>query len=66
VIRHVVEVTGDRDVRLSQAAQYAARHGIVVPQNERMAANLDVADSPNAAVILTARNQYFQKFNRHP
>jgi hypothetical protein len=62
IIRHVVEQTGDRDVRLSQAAGYARRHNITVPANERMNGDLSVADVPDAAIMASARAAYKRKF----
>ena len=66
VIRHVVEVSGDRNVRLSEAAQYARRHGITIPANERMNSNLEVADLPDGRILAIARAEYFRKFGEYP
>jgi hypothetical protein len=65
VIQHVVNV-GDRNVRLSQAAQYAAANNITVPANELMDPNLDVADQPDAQTLLTATNEYLLRFGKLP
>jgi hypothetical protein len=66
VIRHVVEVTGDQNVRLSQAAQYAQRHGIRVPASERMSSDLSVADQPDPVIMGVAETEYRQKFGTMP
>jgi hypothetical protein len=66
VIRHVVEQTGDRNVRLSQAAHYARQHGITVPFSQSMSSNLTVADKPNEAIMKVAKDMYRQKFHCMP
>jgi hypothetical protein len=66
VIRHVVDVTRDKNVRLSQSAQYARQHGIVVLDDERMNTDVDVADVPDAAVMALARAEYHTKFGKYP
>jgi hypothetical protein len=66
VIRHVVQVTGDRNVRLSQAAQYAQRHGITVPPNERMSSNLSITDRPDPVIMGAATAAYLRKFGVLP
>ncbi|RKF57863.1 hypothetical protein OnM2_071016 [Erysiphe neolycopersici] len=66
VIRHVVEVTGDTNIRLSQATQYARLHGIVGPDAEVMDSDLDVADQSEATVMALARAEYYRKFGWYP
>jgi hypothetical protein len=61
VIRHVLQ-TGDQNVRLSQAAQYAQTHGITVPLSERMSSDLSVADRPDPVTLATARASWVAKF----
>ena len=63
VIEHVRTVTGDRNVRLSQAATYAQTHGITVPAREQMDfTNLDAEDKPSPALMDTAMSDYRNKF----
>jgi hypothetical protein len=64
VIRHVREVTQDRNVLLSQAAAYAARHTITVPGHLVMTSNLTLEDQPPRALISAAKTSYIRKF-RH-
>ncbi|RMZ69998.1 hypothetical protein GMOD_00000026 [Pyrenophora seminiperda CCB06] len=67
VIEHVRNVTQDRNVRLSEASQYAQRHGISVPVTERIDfANLPVEDAPSRALLDTIREDYVRKFGCHP
>ncbi|KAF2818825.1 hypothetical protein CC86DRAFT_413479 [Ophiobolus disseminans] len=62
VIQHVVNVTGDRNVRLSEATQYAQTHGITFLANELMNPNLNVTDKPNPATMAVASADWVQKF----
>ncbi|RAR11781.1 hypothetical protein DDE83_004378 [Stemphylium lycopersici] len=63
VIEHIRNVTGDRNVQLSQAATYARTHGITVPAEEQMDfKNLDAEDKPSLALIVTAMSDYRNKF----
>lgn len=61
VIRHVLR-TGDQNTRLSQAAQYAQIHGIMVPAHERMRNNLFVADQPDRIMMASAKSAWEAKF----
>ncbi|KAH7072024.1 hypothetical protein BKA63DRAFT_577664, partial [Paraphoma chrysanthemicola] len=61
-IRHVRQVTQDRNVRLSEAAAYAARHNITVPAPIVMTNNLAVEDQPPQGLIAAARTAYIHKF----
>jgi hypothetical protein len=62
VIRHVLDRTGDRNVRLSGAADYARQHDIVVPANERMSSDLSIADIPDPVTMRIAKQAYKLKF----
>ncbi|KAF2034141.1 hypothetical protein EK21DRAFT_108184 [Setomelanomma holmii] len=62
VIQHVRQHTKDRNVLLSQAADYAARHGIVVPPNLKMSNKLDVEDKPPKALITAALKAYERRY----
>ncbi|KAH7084323.1 hypothetical protein FB567DRAFT_445930 [Paraphoma chrysanthemicola] len=64
VIRHVRQVTQDRNVRLSEAAAYAARHNITVPAPIVMTNNLAVEDQPPVGLIAAARTAYIRKFGK--
>ncbi|KAI4649382.1 hypothetical protein J4E93_003700 [Alternaria ventricosa] len=68
VIEHVRRVTGDRHIRLSQAAEYARRYNITVPVNEQMNfMNLAVEDQlPSPARLLAMKADYWNKFGDHP
>ena len=68
VIEHVRRVTGDRHVRLSQAAAYARQYNITVPINEQMnVTNLAVEDQlPSPARLLAMKADYWNKFGDHP
>jgi hypothetical protein len=61
VIRHVLDFTQDRNVRLSEAVQYAQRYGITVDPS------LTITDTPDATVIDVARRDFRSKHqNRLP
>ncbi|KAI4948434.1 hypothetical protein J4E91_005856 [Alternaria rosae] len=68
VIEHVRRVSGDRHVRLSQAAAYARRYNITVPAHEQIDfTNLTVEDQlPSAARLSTMKDDYRNKFNSDP
>ncbi|KAI4689309.1 uncharacterized protein J4E88_002659 [Alternaria novae-zelandiae] len=68
VIEHVRRVTGDRHVRLGQAAAYARQYNITVPVNEQMnVTNLAVEDQlPSPARLLAMKADYWNKFGDHP
>jgi hypothetical protein len=58
---------GDRNVRLSQAAQYAQIHNITVPVHELMSNDLSVADRPDPLIIARAKAEWVAKFpNKTP
>jgi hypothetical protein len=66
VIREVLR-RGDRNVRLSQAAQYAQIHNITVPVHELMSNDLSVADRPDPLIIARAEAEWVAKFpNKTP
>ncbi|KAG9195174.1 hypothetical protein G6011_00294 [Alternaria panax] len=64
VIQHVRNVTGDRNVRLSEAATYAQKWNITVPAHEQMDfQNLAVEDRlPSAAFLSMIKDDYRTKF----
>jgi hypothetical protein len=66
VIRHVVDISHDRNVRLSEAARYAWAWGITVPVSERMNSNLDIVDVPDPVTLATSRAAYVTKFGHLP
>jgi hypothetical protein len=66
VILHVLTVTRDRNVRLSEAAQYAQKHGITVPADELMDPDLNSSDVPDPGVLKLASEDYQRKFGRLP
>jgi hypothetical protein len=66
VIDHVRNVTGDRNVLLSQGAAYAQRYDITVPAHEQLSNDIDVEDSPPAALLASIRADYHRKHQRHP
>jgi hypothetical protein len=63
VIYHVRNVSGDRNVLLSEAAAYARQHNITVPAHEQMNfMNLDIEDRlPSAAMLATMKADYRAK-----
>ena len=64
VIDHVLNVSGDKAVRLSEAAQYAQRHNLALTSQHRLLMNPVSNDGPDANLIADARAAYAAKFGK--
>ncbi|KAJ4364602.1 hypothetical protein N0V83_009198 [Neocucurbitaria cava] len=66
VIRHVRLVTNDRDVRLSQLEEYAAKHQITVPVADQLQPNNDCVeeDKPSEAFLADIDAEFRRKFDK--
>lgn len=66
VIQHVRNVTGDRNVLLSQVQQYAVQHNITIPAADRIQPGIAVVmeDTPSRAFLTTIDAEFRRKFQK--